>query len=64
MVVMEDGYVQAGVGARLASVLTGASRGVEVGAENDSSAQNTDDVDPDLDQASGMRCTRAGVMAQ
>ena len=29
MVVVEDGYVQSGVGARLASVLTGASRGVE-----------------------------------
>jgi hypothetical protein len=29
MVVMEDGYVQVGVAARLASVLTGASRGVE-----------------------------------
>jgi len=50
MAVMGDGYVQSGVGARLASVLTGASRGVEVGAENDSSAQrNTDGVDPDLE---------------
>jgi hypothetical protein len=29
MVVVEDGYVRSGVGARLASVLTGASRGVE-----------------------------------
>ena len=45
-------YLQSGVGvgARLASVPTGASRSVEkAGAENDSNAQrNTDDVDPKL----------------
>ena len=50
MVVVEDGYVQSGVGARLARRADRCvSRRGEAGAENDSSAQrNTDGVDPDL----------------
>lgn len=65
MVVMMDTHWWV-LGARLAKRAGGCeSRRGEAGAENDSSAQrNTDDVDPDLDQASGMRCTRVGVMAQ
>jgi len=59
MMVMEDTHSRAW-SARLASVPTGASRGVErAGAENDSSAQsNTDDVGPDLVQAGGWDATK------